>query len=238
MKAFGLLAGLALAAVAPAQAATVLSDNFDAEAGGATVTNYAGFANFDVQDGTVDLLHQPNQFGLTCFGGNGSSCVDLDGSTNNGGIMVTKSGFAFNAGDVVQLSFQVSGSQRVTAEDFVFGFRSGGGAIQYNNVIIDSDFYGFNSFGNFNVTDLNGSALGLPATTPYGFFSMRFTAGGAGSIKAYFGSNSADNIGVIVDDFALEIGAVPEPASWAMMIAGFGIVGASLRRRATRAALA
>src|SRR4051812_8233061 len=120
MKTLGLLAGLALVAVAPAQAATVLSDNFDAEAGGATVTNYAGFANFDLQDGTVDLLRQPNQFGLTCFGGNGSSCVDLDGSTNNGGIMVTKSAYAFNAGDVVQLSFQVSGSQRVTAEDFVF----------------------------------------------------------------------------------------------------------------------
>jgi hypothetical protein len=25
--------------------------------------------------------------------------------------------------------------------------------------------------------------------------------------------------------------AVPEPASWAMMIAGFGLVGASMRRR-------
>jgi hypothetical protein len=32
------------------------------------------------------------------------------------------------------------------------------------------------------------------------------------------------------------IGAVPEPASWAMMIAGFGIAGASLRRRRTRPA--
>ncbi|MBO9669954.1 MAG: PEP-CTERM sorting domain-containing protein [Sphingobium sp.] len=26
-------------------------------------------------------------------------------------------------------------------------------------------------------------------------------------------------------------GAVPEPASWALMIAGFGVVGAGLRRR-------
>lgn len=29
-------------------------------------------------------------------------------------------------------------------------------------------------------------------------------------------------------------GAVPEPASWAMMVAGFGLVGAALRRRVTR----
>ncbi len=28
-------------------------------------------------------------------------------------------------------------------------------------------------------------------------------------------------------------GAIPEPASWAMLIAGFGLVGAAARRRAT-----
>jgi hypothetical protein len=28
-------------------------------------------------------------------------------------------------------------------------------------------------------------------------------------------------------------GAVPEPASWAMMIGGFGMVGAAMRRRRT-----
>ncbi len=33
-------------------------------------------------------------------------------------------------------------------------------------------------------------------------------------------------------------GAVPEPASWAMMIAGFGLVGAGLRRRPARAVTA
>lgn len=31
-------------------------------------------------------------------------------------------------------------------------------------------------------------------------------------------------------------GAVPEPASWAMMIAGFGLVGAAMRRRVAQAA--
>jgi hypothetical protein len=34
------------------------------------------------------------------------------------------------------------------------------------------------------------------------------------------------------------VGAVPEPASWAMMIAGFGLVGGSARRRRSVAALA
>ena len=35
-----------------------------------------------------------------------------------------------------------------------------------------------------------------------------------------------------------ETGAVPEPASWAMMIAGFGLAGAAMRRRSAKAAFA
>lgn len=34
------------------------------------------------------------------------------------------------------------------------------------------------------------------------------------------------------------VGGVPEPASWAMMIGGFGLLGAAMRRRATRSMLA
>jgi hypothetical protein len=33
-------------------------------------------------------------------------------------------------------------------------------------------------------------------------------------------------------------GAVPEPASWAMLIAGFGLTGAAMRRRRVTAAVA
>ena len=54
-------------------------------------------------------------------------------------------------------------------------------------------------------------------------------------------STGADQ-GLGVDDLTITAGnaipAVPEPATWAMMIAGFGLVGASLRRRSVRIALA
>ena len=36
----------------------------------------------------------------------------------------------------------------------------------------------------------------------------------------------------------VDFNAVPEPASWAMMIAGFGLAGAAMRRRATEVAFA
>ena len=67
-----------------------------------------------------------------------------------------------------------------------------------------------------------------------------------GTIASYFGFSSnigirsvavttanAANVQFYLDDlvFGDKAGAVPEPASWAMMIVGFGAVGSSMRRR-------
>ena len=49
--------------------------------------------------------------------------------------------------------------------------------------------------------------------------------------------NDSLNIGVrIFDNTGASQGAAPEPASWALMIGGFGLAGAALRRRRTSAA--
>lgn len=44
-----------------------------------------------------------------------------------------------------------------------------------------------------------------------------------------------DNIGVILEDVFIGVspraGVIPEPAAWALLIAGFGLVGGMLRRR-------
>jgi hypothetical protein len=50
-----------------------------------------------------------------------------------------------------------------------------------------------------------------------------------------FDATGADD-GLSIDNFraeAIALGAVPEPATWAMMITGFGFVGGALRRRKT-----
>ena len=44
--------------------------------------------------------------------------------------------------------------------------------------------------------------------------------------------------GIIYKAIATDGAAVPEPASWALMIVGFGLAGAGLRRRAARTAVA
>lgn len=230
-----LLAALFIS-TAPVHATTLLSDNFDNEAGGSSQFDYAGFTNFDVSGGTVDQIHD-GDFGINCAGGTGG-CVDLDGSTQNGGFMITKSSFAFNAGDLVTLSFDLSGNQRGGADDNVlWGFSSIGGTIDYNDVILSLGGAPQN-LGAFLQSDLPLSLSDLPSALPFTAFNLSFKAGSAGAFKAYVGTDSADNIGPILDNFRLDISAVPEPASWALMIGGFALIGLSMRRRRLRVSFA
>ncbi len=216
------LAAIALAA--PASAGVVFSDTFDAEAGGNSALNYAGFANFSVT-GNVDVV-KSGEFGIVCSG----SCVDLDGSSGPGSIQSLAS-FAFNAGDTIRLTGTLGGSQRSGASDsYFFGFIFGGSTNMLN--------YGANfNAGDViilpNVTTGNvTTSSSIAGTDPFGSYSIFFTAGTAGTLKFTIGTNSADNVGPLLDDVKLSIDArVPEPAAWAMMLAGFGLVGAAMRRR-------
>ena len=81
---------------------------------------------------------------------------------------------------------------------------------------------------NADLTGLNSWAgTSTPATG--GFFdNYRFTFSGAGS---YFGNPEPQGRNSNPQDFAAP--PIPEPATWALMIFGFGLVGYSLRRRAT-----
>jgi len=70
--------------------------------------------------------------------------------------------------------------------------------------------------------------------------TSRFLAGYSGAVDEVRITGSAGNF--VMDDFAFdtEVSAapVPEPATWAMMLAGFGAIGLALRRRGSRGAAA
>jgi hypothetical protein len=69
----------------------------------------------------------------------------------------------------------------------------------------------------------------IPHTASSVFLSLN--AGGAG-----FQYGDDESWGI--DNFSLLAATVPEPASWAMLIAGFGLVGAAARRRRVATAVA
>ena len=90
----------------------------------------------------------------------------------------------------------------------------------YNEIGVVSgiDFGALNNVG-FDISGLTGQAFFSEGNQLY---SLNLTTAAATSLGTIAG-------GPLI---GLTAAAVPEPASWAMMIGGFGIVGGSLRRRA------
>ena len=103
-----------------AQAATIpFSDNFDSygtNTGSVLNWDRPDITIWDVTSGTVDLV-KSGDFGITCHSGTG--CIDLDGSSENAGILstVTSSPFTLVAGQAYSLEAWLSGSQRFNGPD-------------------------------------------------------------------------------------------------------------------------
>jgi len=224
---------LATSAAAGASAGVLMSNNFDSEAGGASALNYTGFSNLTVTAGTVDVVHTPD-YGITCAGGAGS-CVDLDGSTLQSGTLSTAT-FAFNAGDTVTFSFDLSGNQRTGgSDDWLVGLTFGGNTAlaSYN---LGGAFGTSTPFSNFITSGITTSTSAA-GSDPFASYQVSFVANQAGTFNAYLQTFGDDNVGPVVDNLLLtDVAAVPEPATWALMLGGFGLAGATLRRR--RVALA
>jgi hypothetical protein len=224
MRKFWLAAAAAAGFATPASAAVLYSNNFDAENGGATALNYNSFNGLTVTDGTVDLVAS-GDFGIICPGGAGA-CVDLDGSTNNSGLTSSAS-YAFGAGQRMELSFLFSGNQRGGADDsFEVRFNLSGfntGTYGYNSTALGSLTFSFAS------NEIGFLITGVPSGFGPTDFTLFFTADNAGSASFSFEDFGNDNVGIVIDNVALA--AVPEPSTWAMLILGFGVVGAAARRR-------
>jgi hypothetical protein len=83
--------------------------------------------------------------------------------------------------------------------------------------------------GVFDLLDIASYGGGFLAATGGTAMSARAALlAGLDSGQAYF---NLHNVNFSAGEIRGQIAAVPEPASWALMIAGFGLVGAAVRRR-------
>jgi len=127
----------------------------------------------------------------------------------------------------------------------------------YGNVLFSSNFTNSTSDQDFRTVSFDMAAAGIAVTSgqvlsfsvrsaeAYGVINSVKIArtgvdyeGGKGYIASNIGLRYLDygtadlQFRTLVDAPAVDpIGAVPEPATWAMFIGGFGLVGASMRRR-------
>jgi hypothetical protein len=82
-----------------------------------------------------------------------------------------------------------------------------------------------------------GGQTGSTDLTPANNFSLArtftgsFVASSATSTVTFTNSSFADNTDVALDNVSVSLTPVPEIATWAMLIAGFGVIGVAQRRR-------
>jgi hypothetical protein len=219
-----------LAAGTPASAATLFTENFN----GQTPALSATLSQFAVT-GSVDVVAPINPFGITVAAPASGNVLDING-TGASGLITTLASFAFNAGDVIALSFDLGGSQRNGLGDifntsFLFGGNTG-----YSGLSGTGLFSGLS--GSAATSNLSNSIF-VSGATPFTSSSISFIAQNAGSLRFSFSSPSDDNIGPLLDNISLEVtpgttpsafSPNPEPATWATMLLGFGLIGVAMRR--------
>jgi hypothetical protein len=235
-KAALLCAALLTASSGSATAGVVFFDDFSQENGGMTQLGDANLTNFYVNHDSPNLIGSDDPQGLTGVYPFLALGTAID--------VFSRATFSFQAGDLVVLSLTAGGNQTGPSPDpsGLHGSFGAGFIFDHPTVVYDVASGGGFPFqgGPFSVSsDFNANAV--PASdSPWQTYNVSFLAGEAGSVR--IGIYSGFTPGALVDDVQLSIGPppvtspAPEPATWAMMIAGFGLAGSVLRRRATTAA--
>lgn len=145
----------------------------------------------------------PAFFGGLCISGGSADQYCVDLDGSTGDAGVMSQGFSLLGNTTYVASFDLSGSQRG----------------DLNSVLV--------TFGGASAT------YSLASSDTFATRTLSFTPTSTGTYSLSFANAGGDNLGALLDHVSIDSVAVPEPATWALMLTGFGGLGAMLRRRRT-----
>jgi hypothetical protein len=138
-------------------------------------------------------------------------------------------------------SFTFSSAAAIASLSFNFWFSgplNGTNGTVTLRQVAPSNTIGFGNLGNtpgnaaqFLLNNPGAGTGGLGGTFDRPFTSPTFSNLAAGSYQIVFGVANTFGAQLRVDDFQMQVTAVPEPATVALMLAGLGVVGAAAKRR-------
>lgn len=196
------LAAAALLTSTAANANVIFEDTFDTAGG--TILNWDGGANWNVQNGTVDLVRS-GDYGISCLGG-GGHCVDLDGSQRQAGEILSKNLGPLGPGQY-EFSYWLSGNQRNDSQmDVAFSVSLSNGEVFTDAIHV--------LFGNGEWTQYSQTFTLDAVTDP---------------LNLNFSHLGGDNIGIMLDNVMLR--SVSEPGTLALLGLGLLAAGRFSRRR-------
>ncbi|MBM6577628.1 PEP-CTERM sorting domain-containing protein [Microvirga sp. SRT01] len=170
------------------------------------------------------------------------------------GVMASTSASAACVGNVCtyvpgDTEFQTSGDTTfpITGQVSADIGRNGVGSGTFTDIyqfIVDINGIGSGSFStslsgpgtniDFTSATFNGLVVTLTPTGDIEFGGRSGIAITAGALNQLIINYTSDGLGSYGGNLSFTPGAVPEPAAWALMIGGFGMVGGTLRRRRAR----
>jgi Protein of unknown function (DUF642) len=193
LKQIVLTAGILLGAATTANAVTLFSDNFDADALRLNVGNLGDTSlnNWTVGPGTVDVIG-PNFYDFYPSNGN---YLDMDGSTSQAGTINTNKLFNIVSGRTYTISFDY-GKNGAAAETLNFGIGSYAASLM-----------------------LLGGAIPSLLNNTYTFLATTNETG----VSLFFQGVGGDNQGPVLDNVSLSAVPLPGAAPLLIAaLAGFG----------------
>jgi hypothetical protein len=133
---------------------------------------------------------------------------------------------SFGAGDVANVSVLSQAFATVAGGRYLLGFDFG--ALGHGQqTLFARVFDGATLLGSLSVT--RGADNNLATT--FGADSLVFVAGGGLTRVEFSVDPKTANVDGVLDNVSVTAAGVPEPAAWALMLAGFATAGQAMRRR-------